>query len=80
MPPEATNSAPEQNATILVRLEERMIAMQTNLERIEKSVIPNGKDRMEDAEDTNKRQWAALVTLFICLAALTGQTLIPGLT
>ncbi|MEM6746757.1 MAG: hypothetical protein AAF608_04985 [Pseudomonadota bacterium] len=65
---------------ILTRLEERMIAMQADLKRIEKGTIPHGKDRMTESEQTNKRQWASIGALCVAFAALTGERFLPLLS
>lgn len=75
--PRGPTSVSENNAVILTRLEEQMVAIREDLSRIEKSLIPHGEMRMRSQENTSNRQWVAIVTLFVAFAALTGQTLIP---
>lgn len=71
------NSFSEHNAVALARIEERLVAIQTELARQGKDAIPNGKARMTEAEQTNRRQWASVATISVVLAAITGERIIP---
>jgi len=73
-------TASEHNAVALARIEERLIALQSDVRRIEINMIPGAIDWSQKVERAQHRQWAALVVLFVGFAALTGESLLPFLT